>query len=416
MAVRMKNAKSKPVPRLLQIVALLSVVLGTCSCSKHVAPELIDRSTINMVALSDGSHPWLSITLLRDPTEKDLCPLRWSPTTRTLAYLDSDRLCTWNPSNQLQLDSGKNWQGLTWSPNGASLVVSCPDETLVVDAQTMKTKRTYRGQWIVWWQGETVCAVPREDPSKRTKKDAQTVDFDGKSLILPAGLTVVAASPDGRALLAQENLSDNPSGGPFILLGLDKTGTSVIWIKPAPTKATKDYAFPDLIWNERYQLAAETVDNGGGYDLHAYAEANGQTLAIEFASQANYSWVSGPMSWTGDEMFVPLTLARVVQASGKTTNVHFWNELALVDGKSHSIRSVSAGLPYESAAASPDYVAMIVEESQGAKIIVTPWDKDESGKILGLKYNGDGSAHAEATKMAQRYANTVGYNALYSTD
>jgi len=341
--------------------------------------------------------------------------MRWSPVTRTLAYLDANRLCTWNPSNQLSLDAGKNWRGLDWSPDGRYLVVSCTQETLVVDAQDMAIKRTYDGQWIVWWSGQSLCAIRRMDASKRTKKDAQTVDFAGRSLALPAGLTVVAAAPDGKALLAQENFADEPTGGDFVLLGLDKTGDSVIWIKPAPTKATKDYAYPDLLWSERFQLAAETVDSGGGYDLHAFAETNGQTLAIEFASQANYSWVSGPLSWMGEELFVPLTLARVIQASGKETSVHFWNELALVDGKSHSIRSVSAGLPYESAAASPDYLSMVVNTHDGTKIIITPWDKDESGKIQGVKYDG-GLGTPKAGEVAKGKANSVSYNTLKSAD
>ncbi len=221
---------------------------------------------------------------------------------------------------------------------------------------------------------------------------------------------------DGRALMAQTNSADDPSGGTFVLLGLDERGDSVLWIKPAPTKATKDFAYPDILWSERFQLAAETVDAGGGYDLHAFAEANDETMELKFASQANYSWVSGPLSWTGEELFVPLTLARVAQVSGKETSVHFWNELALVDGKTHAIRSVSTGLPYVAAAASPDYLSLVVDTPDGPRIIITPWTKDESGAIQGVKYDGEGLESAQVSEAAKAHADTVGYDTLKSAD
>ncbi len=412
----MKYTRGRVLRSVAQLIGLL-LVLTSLSCSPAFeGPSLIDRSTINMVALNEGGHPWLSITLSKDPTDKDLCPMRWSPITRTLAYLDENMLCTWNPSNNVSLDAGKNWRGLYWSPNGQYLVVSCTQETLIVDAQTMSIKRTYDGQWIIWWCGDSIRAAKRMDASKRSKKDAQVVDFDGGSLALPAGLTLIAASPDGKALLAQTNSLDDPTGGTFVLLGLDSKGDSVIWIKPAPTKATKDFAYPDLLWNERFQMATETIDAGGGYDIHAFAEAGGQTLEVKFAAAANYSWVSGPLSWTGEELFVPMTLARVAQTSSKQSDVHFWNELALLDGKSHSIRSVSSGLPFETAAASADYLSMVVTTADGPRIIITPWLKDESGKIQGIKYAGEGSAAADAREVAEGQANTVGNGALDSSD
>jgi hypothetical protein len=335
---------------------------------------------------------------------------------RTLAYLDNGRLCTWNPSNMLQLDGNKNWRGLQWSPNGQYLVAGCTEETVVVDAQDMTVKRTYDGQWIVWWIGQSICATKRLDASKRGKKDVQRIEFDDKTLILPAGLTLVAASMDGRALMAQTNSADDSNGGTFVLLGLNDKGDSVLWIKPAPTKATKDFGSPDLLWSERFQLAAETIDAGGGYDLHAFAEANDETLELKFATQANYSWISGPLSWTGEELFVPMTLARVAQVSNKETSVHFWNELALVDGKTHAIRSVSTGLPFESAAASADYLSLIVSTPDGPRIIITPWTKDTSGVIQGVKYDGDGSLQAQVAKVAKGHANTVSYDPLKGAD
>ncbi len=170
-AGKMKFTRGRVFRILVLTLCLVGVLMSVTSCNNAEGPQLIDRSTINMVALSDGTHPWLTISLLRDPTEKDLCPMRWSPVTRTLAYLDDKRLCTWNPSNQLQLDGGKNWRGLQWSPNGQYLVTSCTEETIVVDAQTMTVKRTYDGQWIVWWSGQSICAAKRMDAYKRSRKE-----------------------------------------------------------------------------------------------------------------------------------------------------------------------------------------------------------------------------------------------------
>ena len=360
-------------------------MVGGCSGQPEMIPE--DRSTINLISVTDGTHPWLSIPLQYDPTTVNLCPLRWSPITRTLAYLDGNRLCTWNPSNNVTLLGGTQWRGPWWSPDGSDLVVSSPTRTMVLSSDGLTVKKQFDGDYIVWWSDGKLCAANRQDAGQHGKQETQTYEMSDQITRLPAGLSLVSAAPDGRLLLAQTNYKgSSPSEGIFEMLGVDAHTGQILWVKPAPTQATRDFAPPDLVWNERFQVAAESVDTGGGFDLHGFVIKGEKTMELKFATSANYSWISGPLTWTGEEMFAPMTLARVIQVSPKETQLHFWSELALLDGQTNAIRTVASGLPFEVAAASQDYVAMLVIDQDGPKIVITPWVKDASGKIQGVTY------------------------------
>ncbi|HEY3781076.1 MAG TPA: hypothetical protein VGL56_08350 [Fimbriimonadaceae bacterium] len=386
------------------IFALVSgflLILASANLAFHPKTAIeTDHSTINLVSLSDGVHPWLTLDLQTDPADTDLRHLSWSPIGRTLAFLDGDDLRTWNPNGSAQLTGGHNWKGPFWSPDGEFLVVTSPQKTLIFNQKTMDVQQEFDGENTVWWSNGKMCSAKLLDPNKRTKKDIQSFLFGNQELKLPAGLSLTAASSDGKVLLAQTNFMDNDTDpGSFMLMGMDTKTGSVIWINPAPRAAAHNFATPQVLWNEKYQLATQTVDAGGGFDLHGYAQSGGKTLELKFANSANYSWISGNLSWTGEELFAPMTLAKIIQASKSATSVKFWNELALFDGQTHNLRTVSTGIPFEEAAASEDYVAMIIPGGQGVQIVVCPWTKDEKGKITGVTYHYEPPKQPSATQV-----------------
>lgn len=371
---------------LLGISSAALLVLSGCAKEIPIA-EHTDRSTLNLAKLTDGEHPWLTINLLNDPTDSDLQHLRWSPNSRTLAYIEGNTLHTWNPDYTVALDGGKDWKGPYWSPDGQFVVVSCSEQTLVIDASVMVVRHRFDGDNVVWWNGPEMCYGQRQDASKHKKSEVETVVVGDHDLKLPAGLSLVAASPQSSVLLAQNNFADGSAAtAGLVMLGIDAKSDQVIWIKPAPTGATTNFANPDLLWNERLQSSAQTVDNGGGFDLHAYVENGRNTAELKFAQAANYSWISGSINWLGDELFAPMTLCRVTQVSSSEHDFHFWNEIALYNATSGQLRTVSTGLPFEAAAASSDFVALVVNDFNGPKIVITPWVKDDKGNIEGITY------------------------------
>jgi hypothetical protein len=340
-----------------------------------------------MVSLSDGKNPWLTINLLHDPTDTDLCSLRWAPNGRTLAFLDGDTLYTWNPNSAVPLSGGSHWSGPVWSPDSDTIAVSCPEKTLLIDPLHSQVLQQLNGEHIIWWMSGKLCNADRVFAAKRKSSDTQSFSWADQEIRLPAGLTLVSASPDGAVLVAQTNYAGQPSSvGIFMMLGIDVRSGAVLWVKPAPCLATKNYGSPDLLWNERLQMAAQTADAGGGFDFHGFVETGRNTQELKFASTANYSWISGPLAWVGDELFTPMTLGRVAQTSTSSMQFRFWNELALFDGRTGDLRSVATGLPFEAAAASDDYVALVIRTNDLAQIVITPWVKDPKGRIIGVTY------------------------------
>lgn len=368
------------------VLALLA--LGICGCApKKPMAHLIDRSIMNLASLSDGEHPWLTLNLEHDPTDSDLCHMRWSPNGRTLAYLDDNMLYTWNDSGELTLEANTQWSGPFWSPNGQFIVVSSPVSTVVVEANGMQVRQRFDGEQIVWWCGDKLCYAPRQFASKRTKRDIQSYVYGTGEQSLPAGLSLVAAAPDGSVLIAQNNYKDGSAdSATFEMLGIDTRNGSILWIKPAPSLATRNYGNPDLEWNEKLQMAAQTADAGGGFDYRAYVEGGSNTVELKFPNAANYSWVSGPVSWLGDDLFVPMTLGRILTTGHSTIDIHIWNELALFNGRTGDIRTVSSGLPFEAAAASSSYVAFVVRVDDEPKIVIAQWARDHDGGIESVTY------------------------------
>lgn len=370
---------------LLTIVTLGALTMGGCK-HREIA-HLTDHSSLNLVSITDGVHPWLALNVLHDPTDTDLCRVRWAPGGRTLAYLDGDVLYTWNPSNSLPLTGSKKWDGPFWSPDGQFIVVSSVEKTLVLDSHSLATRQQFDGENIVWWSGSKLCYTPRQFASKHKKEDVQHFVFGAVEAKFPPGLSLVSASADGAVLIAQTNYAgESADNSTFLMLGVDEKSGAVLWTRPAPTLTTKNYGNPDVLWNERLQTAAAMVDAGGGFDFHGYVENGHSTMELKFSSSSNYSWLSGPMTWIGDELFAPMTLARVAQYTPDDMDIHFWNELALFNGKTNEIRTVATGLPFEAAAASDVYVALVIRENDQAKIVITPWVKDAKGEIQGVTY------------------------------
>ena len=380
------------------LAALLGLLQGGCGREQHMAYRT-DRSSLRLTALKDsGGNPWLTLAVLHDPTDTSLCHMRWSPPGNMLAYLDGDMVYTWNPSNSVTLEGGKHWDGPTWSPDGEFIVVSSVEKTLVLDAHSLSIIHQFDGENIVWWTGGQLCYTQRVFAAKRKATDIQKFVIGSSDNSLPAGLTLVAAAPDGNVLLAQTNFADSSAAdAKFVLLGVNTKDGNILWVRPAPTLATRNFGSPDVLWNDRLQMAAAMLDAGGGFDWHAYVESGHSSTELKFASSASYSWLSGPLRWIGDELFTPMTLAKVSQESPGQTDVHFWNELALFNGKTGRIRTVSTGLPFEAAAASDLYVALIIRSDDEARVVITPWVKDPNGVIRGITYAGEPPAGTIST-------------------
>jgi hypothetical protein len=372
----------------LWILGAFLLSLGLGGCAKHELPYLTDHSSLKLAGLSDGVHPWITLNLLNDPTETSLCNLRWSPNGKTLAYIDGNTLYTWNPGNSLALEGGSKWTNPMWSPDGQFIVVTSPQKTLVVSAHDLSVFGQYNGDSIIWWCGNKLCSAEHVSPGSRTKTDVQTFVFGSEERPVPTGMTLVAAAPEGSVLLAETNFVGEPEDtGTFVLLGMDVKRGAVLWVKPVTSAALKGYGKPDLIWSERLQMAAHTSDLGGGFDYRGYVDNGRSTYELKFASAANYTWVSGAMSWIGEELFAPMTLGRVAMPSRQEADLHFWNEIALFNSRTGELRSVATGLPFEAAAASDRYVALVVRKDDEVKIVVSQWIRDEKGQIQGLSYS-----------------------------
>lgn len=365
---------------------LLLLILAGCGVKMRFFSQVSEGPGMRLVAKID-EHKTVDIPLNHDPSLSSLFNMAWSPGGRTLAFIDGNVLYTWHPFRSVPLGNGGGvaWSHPRWSPDGLFISVSNGVKTLIIDFHSMAITKQLEGDLIVWWSDLKMCTAERRDAGAHSLSEAHVMRLGSDQIALPQGLTLVAASQNGATLLAQTNYKgQNPNTSTFLLLGMDTTFGRVLWQRAVPTVRAEGIGAPDLIWNDRLQIAAHTSDAGGGFDYRGFIDTRDHDRLLAMDDKASYNWISGSPNWVGDELVAPLTSASI-DCQRHATNIGFSDAILFYNGKTGATRSLKLGFDYDVATACDQFLAVVRHVGSQPVLTIMPWRKDRDGVIQGVE-------------------------------
>lgn len=371
---------------LMPIVAALLLAVAGCGLKMRVFGQKPEGSNMRLVAKFD-EHKTVDIPLNHDPSLTSLFNMAWSPGGRTLAFLDGNVLHTWHPfqSTPLGNDGGMPWSHPRWSPDGLFITVSNGNKTVIVDFHSMAITRELPGDLIVWWSDQRLCYADRRDPGAHSADESQAFNFGDDKVVLPTGMSLVAASQSGATVLTQTNFKgQNPNTSTFMLIGMDTTSGRVLWQRAVSTVRAEGIGAPDLLWNERLQVAAHTSDAGGGYDYRGFVDTRDHDRLLAADENASYNWISGSPNWVGDELVAPMTSATIDRAQ-HAANINFGDRILFYNAKAGTTRTLALGMNYDVATACDQFLAVVRHVDSQVVLTIMPWKKDRNGVIQGAE-------------------------------
>jgi hypothetical protein len=145
-----------------------------------------------------------------------------------------------------------------------------------------------------------------------------------------------------------------------------------------------DFA-PHISWNESMSIASLTLDvsGAGTYMTSVETETGSWRLRLD-NENSGFSW-SGVARWLDDRfLFCPITLTSAYD-SGNERAVDT-TRLTVFDVETGALKVVYESAKMFDAVASEHYVAIFEAVGDSYRIIVSAWEKDPDGRIIGPEY------------------------------